>query len=234
MDIKKKSIGLILIGLIFGGIVFGTYLFNGKENLDKNNKENIFVEENKDNSHYNDNSEENNNKNEKINLQDNDKEEIINLKDNKIVVDIKGEVKKEGVYYLEEGSIIEDLINEAGGLTKKAALDYVNRAEKLKNNMCVIIPNKENIKKLEKESKETLSISNHKSSDINSKKEGKININTADESELNKINGIGPSKAKAIITYREENGDFKSIEDIKNVSGIGEGTFLKIKDSICV
>lgn len=228
MDIKKKSIGLILIGLIFGGIVFGTYIFNGKENLDKNNKENIFVEEN------NDSKELDNNKNEKINLQDNDKEEIINLKDNKIVVDIKGEVKKEGVYYLEEGSIIEDLINEAGGLTKKAALDYVNRAEKLKNNMCVIIPNKENIKKLEKESKETSAPLNSSLKDSNSSKEEKININTADESELNNINGIGPSKAKAIISYREENGDFKSIEDIKNVSGIGEGTFLKIKDSICV
>lgn len=228
MDIKKKSIGLILIGLIFGGIVFGTYIFNGKENLDKNSKENIFVEEN------NDSKELDNNKNEKINLQDNDKEEIINLKDNKIVVDIKGEVKKEGVYYLEEGSIIEDLINEAGGLTKKAALDYVNRAEKLKNNMCVIIPNKENIKKLEKESKETSAPLNSSLKDSNSSKEEKININTADESELNNINGIGPSKAKAIIAYREENGDFKPIEDIKNVSGIGEGTFLKIKDSICV
>ena len=68
----------------------------------------------------------------------------------------------------------------------------------------------------------------------NSKENSKININTASLDELDNINGIGPSKAKAIIEYREENGGFKSIEDIKNVSGIGEGTFLKIKESITV
>ncbi|MDQ0148677.1 helix-hairpin-helix domain-containing protein [Eubacterium multiforme] len=232
MDVKKKSIGLILIGLIIGGIVFGLYLFKGRESLNKNNNETIFVEESGDVSDIN--ASKSNDKNgENINLKDSN-EESIKLKDNKIVVDIKGEVKNEGVYYLEDGSIIEDLIKEAGGLTKKAALDYVNRAEKLKNNMCVIIPNKDNIKKLEKESKETSAPLNSSLKDSNSSKEEKININTADESELNKINGIGPSKAKAIITYREESGGFKSIEDIKNVSGIGEGTFLKIKDSICV
>lgn len=245
MDSKKKSVGLIIIALIIASGLFVNYIISGRDSLNKNNNDSIFVEE--DNGDLDDNSQSKNTKNEiekdsKENLsKEENKEggETIKLKDNRIVVDIKGEVKNQGVYYLSEGSIVEDLIKEAGGITNKASLDLVNRAEKLTNNKCIVIPSKEEskeIKEAQNDSNEKTmpTISGNVTSNNSSDSNGTININTANESELVKINGIGPSKAKAIISYREENGGFKSIEDIKNVSGIGEGTFLKIKDSISV
>lgn len=245
MDTKKKSIGLIAILIILGSGFFINYLFNGRGELNKNNNDSIFVEENNDdldNSSQGVNSKDKTAKGDKENVskeENKETEETIKLKDNKIAVDIKGEVKNQGVYYLYDGSIVEDLIKEAGGLTDKASLDLVNRAEKLTNNKCVVIPSKEEsaeTKESTKDSKEKSipTISGNGGLNSSNDNNGIININTADESELTKINGIGPSKAKAIISYREENGSFKSIEDIKNVSGIGEGTFLKIKDSISV
>ncbi len=245
MDSKKKSIGLMIIALIIGSGLFINYIVSGRDNLNKNNNDSIFVEE--DNEDLNDSSQNGNakSKTSKVNIENTSKEEnkesgeTIKLKDNKIAVDIKGEVKNQGVYYLDEGSIVEDLIKEAGGLTDKASLDLVNRAEKLTNNKCVVIPSKEEIKEIKEakndsNEKAAPTISGNISLNSSNDSNGLININTADESELVKISGIGPSKAKAIISYREENGGFKSIEDIKNVSGIGEGTFLKVKDSISV
>lgn len=240
MDSKKKSIGLVAILIILGSGLFINYLFSGRRELNKNNNDSIFVEED-----INEEESESKSSKEKISSENKSKGEnkesgeTIKLKDNKISVDIKGEVKNQGVYYLDDGSIVEDLIKEAGGLTDKASLDLVNRAEKLTNNKCVVIPSKEEsaeVKEDKKESKEKSipTISGNGSLNNINDSNGIININTADESDLVKINGIGPSKAKAIISYREENGSFKSIEDIKNVSGIGEGTFLKIKDSISV
>lgn len=241
MDTKKKSIGLIAILIILGSGFFINYLFNGRRELNKNNNDSIFVEED-----INDEGDSGSKSSkEKISSENESKDEnketgeTIKLKDNKIAVDIKGEVKNQGVYYLDDGSIVEDLIKEAGGLTDKASLDLVNRAEKLTNNKCVVIPSKEEsaeVKESTKDSKEKSisTISGNGTLNSSNDNNGIININTADESELTKINGIGPSKANAIISYREENGNFKSIEDIKNVGGIGEGTFLKIKDFISV
>lgn len=240
MDSKKKSIGLIAILIILGSGLFINYLFSGRRELNKNNNDSIFVEED-----INEEESESKSSKEKISSgneskgENKESGEVIKLKDNKIAVDIKGEVRNQGVYYLDEGSIVEDLIKEAGGLTEKASLDLVNRAEKLTNNKCVVIPSKEEsaeIKETKNDSKEKSipTVSGNGSLNSSNDSNGIININTADESDLVKINGIGPSKAKAIISYREENGSFKSIEDIKNVSGIGEGTFLKIKDSISV
>ncbi|GAA0069898.1 hypothetical protein UT300003_14210 [Clostridium sardiniense] len=240
MDSKKKSIGLIAILIILGSGFFINYLFSGRRELNKNNNDSIFVEED-----INEEESESKSSKEKISSgneskgENKESGEAIKLKDNKIAVDIKGEVRNQGVYYLDEGSIVEDLIKEAGGLTEKASLDLVNRAEKLTNNKCVVIPSKEEsaeIKETKNDSKEKSipTVSGNGSLNSSNDSNGIININTADESDLVKINGIGPSKAKAIISYREENGNFKSIEDIKNVSGIGEGTFLKIKDSISV
>ena len=150
-------------------------------------------------------------------------ENIINTKVNKILVEIKGEVNKPDVYEIDEGSIIRDLIDRAGGLTSDANINNINRAEKLKNNQLIIIQNKNDIS-----TDENKNISTGVSSD------GFININNADLSELQKINGIGEVKAQSIIDYREKNGGFKSIEDIKNVDGIGSKTFEKIKDKICI
>lgn len=232
MDAKKKSIGLIIIAVIIGGGLLINYIVSGRDSLNKNNNDNIFVEE--ENEELEENSKENN-KQSSSNVKGQGSGEIIELKDNRIVVDIKGEVKNQGVYYLNEGSIVEDLIREAGGITDKASLDLVNRAEKLTNNKCIIIPSKEESNEVKGPQSNNIASMPSSMASTNSDDGNEIiNINTASESELVKINGIGPAKAKAIISYREENGGFGSIEDIKNVSGIGEGTFLKIKDYISV
>lgn len=232
MDAKKKSIGLIIIAVIIGGGLLINYIVSGRDSLNKNNNDNIFVEE--ENEELEENSKENN-KQSSSNVKGQGSGEIIELKDNRIVVDIKGEVKNQGVYYLNEGSIVEDLIREAGGITDKASLDLVNRAEKLTNNKCIIIPSKEESNEVKGPQSNNIASMPSSMASTNSDDGNEIiNINTANESELVKINGIGPAKAKAIISYREENGGFGSIEDIKNVSGIGEGTFLKIKDYISV
>lgn len=142
---------------------------------------------------------------------------------NKILVEIKGEVKRPNVYEVEEGSIIRDLIDIAGGLTEKANINKINRAEKLRANQLIIIPDNESIV--------SGTIINNEGSSSN---DGIININSASLSDLQKINGVGAVKAQSIIDYREKNGGFKSIEDIKNVDGIGDKTFEKIKDKISI
>lgn len=142
---------------------------------------------------------------------------------NKILVEIKGEVKRPNVYGVEEGSIIRDLIDIAGGLTEKANINKINRAEKLRANQLIIIPDNESIV--------SGNIINNEGSSSN---DGIININSASLSDLQKINGVGAVKAQSIIDYREKNGGFKSIEDIKNVDGIGDKTFEKIKDKISI
>lgn len=142
---------------------------------------------------------------------------------NKILVEIKGEVKRPNVYEVEEGSIIRDLIDIAGGLTEKANINKINRAEKLRANQLIIIPDNESIV--------SGTIINNEGISSN---DGIININSASLSDLQKINGVGAVKAQSIIDYREKNGGFKSIEDIKNVDGIGDKTFEKIKDKISI
>lgn len=138
----------------------------------------------------------------------------------KIFVEIKGEVLSPDVYELDENSIVKDLIEIAGGLKEEADISTINRAKKLKNNELVIIPNIN-----DKSSNVVLN-------EIEQEVDESININIADISELKKITGIGDVKAQSIIDYREKNGGFKYIEEIKNVDGIGEKTFEKIKDEI--
>lgn len=144
-----------------------------------------------------------------------------------IVVEIKGAIKNPNVYWLTENSIVEDLIKEAGGLTENADISGVNRAEKLKNHQLITIPDKNSVQN-NTDSTNILGVNN------DSLGKGLTNINTADEKELDSLPGIGPSKAKDIISYREKNGEFKSIEEIKNVKGIGESCFEKLKDKISV
>lgn len=140
---------------------------------------------------------------------------------NSFYVEIKGEVMYPDVYQVEEGSIIKDLIDKAGGLKLEANINNINRAERLSENQLVIIPNTN-------DNEESIAVN------FNIEKDALININTGDISELKKINGIGDTKAQNIISYREKNGQFKAIEEIKNVDGIGDKTFEKIKDSIKV
>lgn len=143
-----------------------------------------------------------------------------------IVVEIKGEVVNPDVYEISEGSIIRDLITKAGGLTNEANIDKINRADKLRDNQLIVIPNKNELS--------NANTNINVSKEGNTAEDGIININTASLEELQKINGVGEVKAKSIINYREKNGGFKSIDEMKNIEGIGDKTFEKMKDQITV
>lgn len=149
-----------------------------------------------------------------------DKENTVNKEalDETIAVYINGEVANPGVVILKKSAYLSDAILAAGDLTPLADTEKINPATILKDGTSYNIPAKNNTNKKEKE----------KSND------GKININTADESELKTLNGIGESTAKKIIEHRKEKGNFNTIEDLKNVKGIGKGKFEKIKDKITV
>ena len=188
---------------------------------------------------------------------DNDKEEIIlsnvselsneevSSSNKDIVVDIKGFVNKPGVYSfsLLENARINDLIIKAGGLMKEADTSTINLSKKLEDEMTIIIYSKgevTNYIKTQNELKQKLEmceikLKNNACIKVQDKKEsnGKININEASLDELMTLNGVGEAKAKAIIEYREKS-KFKSIEEIKNVEGIGENLFINIKENITV
>lgn len=156
-----------------------------------------------------------------------DKEEQIAESLKEIIVDIKGQVKVPGVYHMEEGSRIIDVIEKAGGLLDESETTAVNFAQLLSDQMVIYVP----------KIGEDIPVESTISQEIaegGEQEQSKININEADKEALMTLNGIGDSKAENILAYREENGLFKSIEDIKNVSGIGEATFNNLKDSIVV
>ena len=157
---------------------------------------------------------------EKHNIEEN-KEEVI-----KIYVDIAGEIVNPGLYALENGSRVNDLIIEAGGVTKDANLENVNLAYVLSDGIKITIPNKKD-KVSSQNIIQTALISAGTSNGI-------VNINQANVNELMTLVGIGESTAQKIIEYRNDNGNFKKKEDIKNVSGIGESKYSKIKDKITV
>lgn len=172
----------------------------------------------------------------------------------KIKVDIKGEINTPGVYELNEGDRVSDAIKVSGGLTENADTTLINLSKNLKDEMVIIIYNKNEIEKLKQELTTTKTVIEYIEKEctcpdvindacINESKEEnkeeqkeekdkKISINTATQEELEGIPGIGSSKAKAIIKYREEHGNFKTIEEITNVNGIGNNTFEKFKDFI--
>lgn len=154
----------------------------------------------------------------------------------KIAIHIIGEVKKEGIVYLEKGSRIVDAIKEAGGATKEADLSQINLAYELQDGQKIYIPNKnEKISEyITRSSGNNVIIEGNNSSVQTEGKENKVNINTANLNELDSLPGIGPSLAKRIIEYREENGNFKSIEELQNVKGIGDAKYSDIKDNVTV
>ena len=157
-----------------------------------------------------------------------DEEEII-------VVHITGEVKKPGVVKVKEGSRIEDIIEAAGGLTENADITDVNLAYVVEDGVKIRIPsnNDEDASEesyITEDSGKGVMITEEKQSGSSSI----VNINTATQTELEELPGIGPSIATRIIEYRDQNGKFKSVDDIKNVTGIGDSKFEKIKDYIKV
>jgi len=144
-----------------------------------------------------------------------------------IFVDIKGAVMYPGVYELQQDQRIKDVVQLAGGYTENADTQLINHAQKVQDEMVIYIPIKG--EQLEEGAPSLLTISMESNN-----KEQKININKADVATLATLPGIGPSKAQSILTYREENGHFQTIDDLKNVSGIGDKTFEKLKDAITV
>ncbi len=135
-------------------------------------------------------------------------------------VDISGCVKTPGIYKIKDGARLFEVIELAGGLTENADYNGFNQAEKIEDGDKIIIPSKQDL--LDDEvSGGTVS-------------SGKINLNTADITKLQEIPGIGPSTAEKIISYRQNNGRFHKIEDLLNISGIGEKTFAKMEDKITV
>ncbi|WP_413308648.1 helix-hairpin-helix domain-containing protein [Bacillus sp. 1P10SD] len=149
----------------------------------------------------------------------------------KIMVDVKGQIKQPGVYQVSTGDRVIDVISRAGGLTEQADQAQVNFAAHVVDEMVVYVPAK---------GEETAAVVagsiDGSSTGIASTSDGqaKININKADENELQNLPGIGPAKAVAILEYRNTNGPFKVVDDLKNISGIGDKTFEKLKDLIVV
>ena len=140
--------------------------------------------------------------------------------DEKIFVDVKGAVKHPGVFETTKDKRVKDLIEEAGGLLDDADTSTLNLSQKVKDQMVIYV-----LKHGEKP-KQISDVG------ISSSNGDVININTANKEQLMKISGVGKTKAEAIISYREKNGDFKKKEDITKVHGIGKATFEKIKDKI--
>lgn len=207
-------------------------------------------------------------KTEMTNVITNIKEDIKNIE--KCYVDIKGEVKKPGVYEINENNIINDVISLAGGFTKNAYTKNINLSKKVSDELVIYVYSEKEYKKLiEKEEikpvikecicpsyeisdcinngsteikieennniedKENVIIDQNNNTDVNKNEQKLININNATKEELMTLNGIGESKANSIIEYRKQTY-FQKIEDIKNVSGIGDSAFEKIKEYITV
>ena len=191
--------------------------------------------------------------------QNNSKEEIVVQEENELIkkeepkeekvkeieykVDIKGQIIAPGIYTMKSSSRVIDVINEAGGLTENADTSVINLSKKITDEMVIIIYSKEQVlefskvKEIEKQVQDKCN-----QIDENSLKNNacittdeittKISINTATKEQLITLQGIGEAKASDIIKYREENGPFKTIEDLKNIPGIGENLFAQIKEDI--
>ena len=166
-----------------------------------------------------------------------------------VKVDVKGEVNSPGLYTLNDGLRVEDAINAAGGLTYNASTEVINLSKKLKDEMVIIVYSKEEVLNFTKTKEEEqvkqdkclegnggikndACISDDTQSDT-STNSTVVNLNTATKEELMTVNGIGEAKADAIIKYREEH-PFTSTEQLKEVNGIGDSIYDKVKDSFTV
>ena len=139
-----------------------------------------------------------------------------------IFVDIKGEVKKPGVYQMKAGDRVKDALDAAGGLTVEADSQKVNLAQRVEDQMVIVVP------KVGEEAEAIPAGTTNKEA----AKEGKVNINTATVEELKTLKGVGEKKAEAIIEYRKKNGSFKTKEDLMKVRGIGKKLFESFEERI--
>ena len=222
---KKQKIIIILIGIIL--IIAFLYYTYAKD-------ENMILSEELEVTNTTESTEES--------------ENIAEEKQETIVVHVSGAVNKEGIVELEENSRISDAIDKAEGLKENADTKNINLAFKLEDGMKIYIPTtEETAEEMAQEGKDDKTqnyitssggvVQGEKDSTTTTsgeQKTGMININTATQTELETLPGIGPSTSLKIVNYREENGDFQSIEQIKEVSGIGDAKYENIKDLICV
>ncbi len=167
-----------------------------------------------------------------------------------IYVDVCGAVVNPGVYELSSDSRVFQAIEKAGGYLPGAAASYLNRARSLSDGQQIYVPTQEEVDSqtipltqdetaqdgvVQEGTAQTGTAADNTADGTGTTQAGqRINLNTADVSQLSTLTGVGESKALAIIAYREENGPFTSIEDIMNVPGIKEGTYEKIKDKIAI
>ena len=216
---KKKIFVFAIILLICPTILLVKDKLNSKDDIYSLTEESTVSDENK-----------NNDKKEKI------EDEKENISNKEITVYVSGEVNKSGVVTLKEGDRLAVAVEKLGGTTKKADLNNINLAIRVKDEEHYIIPKigeakQENLKDVNN----TKDIENAEIKNENTEKDSsKININTATLEELDKLPGVGEATANKIISHREENGQFKNIEDIKYVNGIGDKKFENMKELICV
>lgn len=231
--IKKLDKDYIIIGIIIITVIIFMVLNIGKvkefeeKETTGNIEKNITVsEESKDNKENEDNEE--------------DKKENISSETG-IFVHIDGYVNNPGVYQLKENERTNVLIEKAGGLKNGYSIKNINLAAKLSDGDKVYIPSIEEEKSLGNQNNNNVNTvgkhinnGNNSNNNVSITKNNKININTANVSELKQITGIGESTANKIIDYRENVGKFKKIEDIKEVKGIGESKFESLKNKITI
>lgn len=249
LDHKKQIIiicGILFFILLLLGIGIWNFYFNSylKDNSIIENKEILVKKSDKDT-----NSDIGDNENNEINR------EII---ENLVVVDVKGAVNNPGVYKIPDTSRVTEVLTLAGGVRDEADLSVINLSKKVFDEMVIIIYTKDEVnnfievKKQEEEKQEkciiveekiinNACVYNNDATDniIGAKEEQKelasiVSLNEATKEELMTLSGIGESKALLIIEYRETNNGFKTIEEIKNIKGIGDSIFEKIKDRIRV
>lgn len=219
-DFNKKNKIILIVIVAIVAIISYYFIFDRKEEWLNNQEQNLEIkEEIKTNDQ----------------IENNSNEQQLEKNEN-IIVHVSGAVNKEGIVELKNNSRIIDAIDKAGGLKDEADITNINLAYIIEDGMKIHIPSKE-----EKES--TIIVESNTDSEIvkqnngiksDNNKKSKININTATKTDLETLPGIGESTALKIIEYRKEKGKFKLIEDIKQVNGIGENKFNKIKELITV
>ncbi|MBM6753531.1 helix-hairpin-helix domain-containing protein [Lactobacillus alvi] len=148
----------------------------------------------------------------------------------KVTVDIKGAVNKPGVYTLPKTSRVQEAVTAAGGQTSQADMHQVNLAKELMDQQVVYIP----VQGEQLSGVTTASATGLDGSTDSSGSQPKINLNQATKDDLLKISGIGDKKADKIIEYRQSHGQFKTIDELKNVDGFGEKTVAKLKEQLAV
>ncbi|USK73485.1 helix-hairpin-helix domain-containing protein [Peribacillus frigoritolerans] len=148
-----------------------------------------------------------------------------------IKVDVKGAVKSPGIFTAQAGDRVIDLISSAGSFTEKADTDKVNFAQIIEDQMVIYVPE---IGEEDKGNLENIQVGTSGDAVTKGTSAGLVNLNTATQEDLLTLTGIGPSKASAILEYRETVGKFKEVDELKQVTGIGDKTFERLRDSISV